>query len=169
MHSSTGCSENSPLHVRKTRPHKRKALTVDQLLHRVRIEETNYKSVFLQYPSRDLNNFRELTTKCSAGTLECIWSRVQYFQHLLWHSRVFIRLSKGYYHCDCLPSSSLHRMLPLQGRGIRGTGGRVCGRRFPVKHKKDPCIMSVLLHRFKVLGQGNKGRHKKMTYSYEKK
>lgn len=27
-------SENSPLHVRKTRPHQRKTLTVDQILHR---------------------------------------------------------------------------------------------------------------------------------------
>jgi hypothetical protein len=48
LRSNTGCSENSPLHIRETRPHQRKTLTMVQLLHPVQNEETNYKNVFLQ-------------------------------------------------------------------------------------------------------------------------
>jgi hypothetical protein len=38
-------SENSPLHVRKTRPHQRKTLTVDQLLHRYIMKKLITKSI----------------------------------------------------------------------------------------------------------------------------
>lgn len=42
--SNTSCSENLPLHIRKTRSHHRKTETV----HHTQTEETNYKNVFLQ-------------------------------------------------------------------------------------------------------------------------
>jgi hypothetical protein len=45
LHSQPGCSENSPLHATKTRLHYRKAESVDQLLHRVQTEETDYVSI----------------------------------------------------------------------------------------------------------------------------
>jgi hypothetical protein len=34
LHSSTDCSQNSPLHMRQNRPHYRKTLNVDQQFHR---------------------------------------------------------------------------------------------------------------------------------------
>jgi hypothetical protein len=40
--------ENSPFHVRKTRPHRRQTLSVDQLLHHAQTKETNHKNLFLQ-------------------------------------------------------------------------------------------------------------------------
>lgn len=59
LHSNSGCSENSslhitsspphitksPLHITKARPHKSKTVRVHQLLHRVQIEETDCKNV----------------------------------------------------------------------------------------------------------------------------
>jgi hypothetical protein len=45
LHSNTDYSENSPLHVRKTRSHRKKTLIVDQLLYQVQNEETNYKNL----------------------------------------------------------------------------------------------------------------------------
>jgi hypothetical protein len=48
LSSNTSRSENLLLHVRKTRSHQGKTLTVHQLLHRIHTEQTNYKNVFLQ-------------------------------------------------------------------------------------------------------------------------
>ena len=39
LHSSTGCSENSPLHIRKIRPHEGITLNADQLLHHIQTEK----------------------------------------------------------------------------------------------------------------------------------
>jgi hypothetical protein len=45
LRSQPGCFENLPLHATKTRLHWRKAESVDQLLHRVQPEETDYVSI----------------------------------------------------------------------------------------------------------------------------
>jgi hypothetical protein len=77
LHSNIGCSENLPLHVTKTRPHYRKTLTVDQLLHRIQSEETNYKNVFLQ-PDHVLSKHQLLTSyKLEAVTI--LWPFIQTF------------------------------------------------------------------------------------------
>jgi hypothetical protein len=47
LHSDTS-SEHLPLHVKKIRPHQRKTLIVDQLLHHVQTEETDYINLFSQ-------------------------------------------------------------------------------------------------------------------------
>jgi hypothetical protein len=51
LHTKTHCSQNSPLHlhVRKTRPHWKKPLTVAQFLQHVHTEETNHKSLLPLY------------------------------------------------------------------------------------------------------------------------
>ena len=51
---------------------------------------------------------------------EYIWLGGQYFQHLLLHWWVFVRLSKGYNHCDIL-SSSYHCLLLLLRCGMWST------------------------------------------------
>jgi len=67
-----------------------------------------------QFPDKNarVNTFCQYT-ECMSGQ--------HYFQHLLWHGRVFIRLSKGYYHCDNL-CSSLYLLLSLPRCGIRHKG-----------------------------------------------
>jgi len=47
----------------------------------------------------------------------------------------FIRLSKGYYHCESL-SKSLYQLLPLPRCSVRRNAGGAPGRHFSVKHKK---------------------------------
>jgi hypothetical protein len=46
--SNTDCSQNSPLHITKTRPHREETSTIDQPLHHVQTKETNYKIFFLR-------------------------------------------------------------------------------------------------------------------------
>jgi hypothetical protein len=48
LYSSTDCPGNSLLHVRKPGPNGKITLTVDQLLHHIQTEQTNYKNLFLQ-------------------------------------------------------------------------------------------------------------------------
>jgi hypothetical protein len=62
---------------RKTRPHQRKTLTVDQLLHRVQTEETNCKNVLLQpdhVPSK-----HELPMPYTVAVVTILWPLVQTF------------------------------------------------------------------------------------------
>ena len=51
LHSQLGCSGNSPLHATYTRLHYRKAESVDEILHRVQTEKTDYKKYSCNRPT----------------------------------------------------------------------------------------------------------------------
>ena len=82
---------NSLLNVTKSRPYKRRTLSVDQLLHCVRTEETDYRSVFLQPDHVPCKH--ELTLRSMVAVVAVLWPFVQTFlkhsspklRNFLWH------------------------------------------------------------------------------------
>jgi hypothetical protein len=98
-----------------------------------------------QFPDKNarVNMFCQYT-ECMSGQ--------HYFQHLLWHGRVLIGLSKGYYHCDNL-CSFLYLLLRLPRCGIQHTGDRGCARKQEMVHpllrlhdQNNPTLFSEQCH-----------------------
>lgn len=102
LHSSTGCSEDSPIHMRQNRPHYRRTLNVDQQFHRKRTEETNYKTVFLQLSQAPSKH--QLTKSCTVAVVTILRPSVQTLskhqfpetRNFKWHI-----LADSYLICSC--------------------------------------------------------------------
>jgi hypothetical protein len=91
LHSNTDCSVNSLRYVTKSRPCKRRKLSIDRLPHCVRTEETDYRSVVLQ--SDHVPCKRELPLRSVVAVVKVLWPFVQKFlkhpspklRYFLWH------------------------------------------------------------------------------------
>ena len=91
LHSNTDCSVNSLRYVTKSRPCKRRKLSIDRLPHCVRTVETDYRSVVLQ--SDHVPCKRELPLRSVVAVVKVLWPFVQKFlkhpspklRNFLWH------------------------------------------------------------------------------------
>jgi hypothetical protein len=90
LHSNTKCSENSPLHVRKTMPHQRKTVTMDQLFHRIKTKETDYKNVFLQPDHVPTKHQLLMSYMVSIVTILCLFIQT-FFKHSPLELRNFLQ------------------------------------------------------------------------------
>jgi len=114
LHSSTGCSEISPIHIIKTRPYRRKTLCVVQL-HHVQTEETHYKNVFLQL--EDVPSKHELLLPYMVTAVTVLWPLVKCFwntHHLSWEMFCNIFQQSHIWKCSCTKTHAVQHCFQVE-------------------------------------------------------